>query len=265
MYDFRPPKPSRERLPTMYDLPSEDPEEPGLPDEFHPVQSQLLRETFHSPVIPNDRYFIGTDINLYYDSRHTQWYKRPDWFLVTDVASSATVEEMRWSYVIWQESVTPFLVVELLSEGTEAEDLGQTLRVIDKPPTKWEVYEQILRVPFYVVFDRCVRQMRVFRLEGARYQEMNLSEPKLWLAELQLGLGVWDGIYEGTEGQWLCWYDRNGDWIPTNRAREIQTNLAIEQANLAAEAARSQAEAVQMKADRLAARLRSLGVDPDTI
>jgi hypothetical protein len=105
----------------------------------------------------------------------------------------------------------------------------------------------------------------VFRLEGARYQEMNLSEPKLWLAELQLGLGVWDGIYEGTEGQWLCWYDRNGDWIPTNRAREIQTNLAIEQANLAVEVARSQAEAVQMKADRLAARLRSLGVDPDTI
>ena len=32
------------RLPTMYDLPSEDPEEPGLPDEFHYYQPQLLRE-----------------------------------------------------------------------------------------------------------------------------------------------------------------------------------------------------------------------------
>lgn len=28
----------KEPLPTMYDLPSEDPEEPGLPDEFHYYQ-----------------------------------------------------------------------------------------------------------------------------------------------------------------------------------------------------------------------------------
>ena len=33
-------------LPTMYDLPSEEPGEPGLPDEFHLYQPQLLRETF---------------------------------------------------------------------------------------------------------------------------------------------------------------------------------------------------------------------------
>ncbi|NES73756.1 MAG: Uma2 family endonuclease, partial [Okeania sp. SIO2D1] len=27
--------PAKETLPTMYDLPSENPEEPGLPDQFH--------------------------------------------------------------------------------------------------------------------------------------------------------------------------------------------------------------------------------------
>ncbi len=30
-----PPRSPRETLPTMYDLPSEDLEEPGLPDQFH--------------------------------------------------------------------------------------------------------------------------------------------------------------------------------------------------------------------------------------
>ena len=30
-----PPRSPRETLPTMYDLPSEFPEEPGLPDVFH--------------------------------------------------------------------------------------------------------------------------------------------------------------------------------------------------------------------------------------
>lgn len=35
MYQTDPPRSPKEVLPTMYDLPSEDPEEPGLPDEFH--------------------------------------------------------------------------------------------------------------------------------------------------------------------------------------------------------------------------------------
>jgi hypothetical protein len=42
------PRPPWETLPTMYDLPSENPEEPGLPDEFHNFQPQLLRETCQS-------------------------------------------------------------------------------------------------------------------------------------------------------------------------------------------------------------------------
>jgi len=37
-----PPLPPKEALPTMYDLPSENPEEPGLPDDFHYYQPQLL-------------------------------------------------------------------------------------------------------------------------------------------------------------------------------------------------------------------------------
>jgi hypothetical protein len=44
-----PPFSPRETLPTMYDLPSEDPKEPRLLDAFHYYQPQLLRETFQPP------------------------------------------------------------------------------------------------------------------------------------------------------------------------------------------------------------------------
>lgn len=101
MYQTDPPKPARDPLPTMYDLKSEDPEEPGLPDEFHESQPQLLRETFHLPVWSVDHLFIGTDINLYYESRHPLWYKRPDWFVVLGVQRSSSQEDLRLSYVIW--------------------------------------------------------------------------------------------------------------------------------------------------------------------
>ena len=85
MIQTDPPRSPKEVLPTMYDLPSEDPEEPGLPDEFHALQPQLLRDTFNPPDYPTDQIFVGTDLNLYYDVRHPNWYKRPDWFAVVGV------------------------------------------------------------------------------------------------------------------------------------------------------------------------------------
>ncbi|NES22973.1 MAG: Uma2 family endonuclease, partial [Symploca sp. SIO3E6] len=71
-----PPCSPREVLPTMYDLKSEDPEEPGLPDEFHNRQAQLLSLTFCPPYYPTSQVFCASDLNLYYDLRHPGWYKR---------------------------------------------------------------------------------------------------------------------------------------------------------------------------------------------
>ncbi|MEM8638640.1 MAG: Uma2 family endonuclease [Cyanobacteria bacterium P01_G01_bin.54] len=232
-------------LPTMYDLPSEDPEEPGLPDEFHTFQPTLLTETCRTPQIPLADCFTAQDLNLYYDPRHTLWHKRPDWFLVLGARRVERQEELRWSYVIWQEGVSPYLVVELLSPGTEAEDLGQTLRDIDKLPNKWQVYEQILRIPFYVVYDRKRNNLRVFRLEGHRYRELELSFDQVWLDKLGLGLGLWQGEYQGVEGKWLRWYDEQHVCIPTHAER-------FEQEKQRADMAQEQAETEKQRADALA-------------
>ncbi|MCY7272615.1 MAG: Uma2 family endonuclease, partial [Phormidesmis sp. CAN_BIN44] len=80
MFQTDPPRSPKDYLPTMYDLPSENPEEPGLPDEFHLLQPRLLEETFLPPDYLSEDVFMGSDLNLYYDVRHTGWYKRPDWF-----------------------------------------------------------------------------------------------------------------------------------------------------------------------------------------
>ncbi|WP_019502384.1 Uma2 family endonuclease [Pseudanabaena sp. PCC 6802] len=247
MYQQHPRSPA-ESMPTMYDLPSEDPEEPGLPDEFHDFQPKLLRETCKPIAYPPEEVFIGADLNLYYDGRHPQWYKRPDWFLVLGVTAGDRVENLRWSYVVWQESVNPFVVVELLSPGTEDEDLGSKVREIGKPPLKWEVYERILRVPFYVVFDRYEQQLRIFVLEQARYRSVELDELRYWFEPLELGLGVWAGRYQGIEGQWLRWYDRSGNWIPTDAERSEQAEQQVrEEAQARQQAERQLQEETQAR------------------
>ena len=245
-----PPLPAKLTLPTMYDLPSENPEEPGLPDEFHALQSQLLSRTLRLAEMMSDRIFVGFDLNLYYNVRYPLWYKRPDWFLVLDVPRLYEGTDLRSSYVVWQEGVNPFIVVELLSPGTEKEDLGdfaeseeanpseasetqesngQPTRAI--PPRKWEVYERILRVPYYAVFSRYSNRLRGFKLDGGHYHEqaIDVDNPQFWIPELNLGLGLWQGEFEGINRRWLRWYDALGNWVLTDAERERQKRLELAQ------------------------------------
>ncbi len=240
----------RESLPTMYDLPSENPEEPGVPDLFHSWQADLLSQTFRPPGYPLTQLLVASDLNLYYDVNHPTWYKRPDWYAVLGVPKLYKEQDMRLSYVIWQERTIPYLVVELLSPSTEKEDLGLTQKgEAGKPPTKWEVYEQILGIPYYVVFSRYTDEMRVFELVGSRYQEMSLPQKQVWLPELKLGLGLWRGSYQTVDRQWLRWYDSDDNWIPTPDEQ--------------AEQERQRAEQAEQRAERLLAQLKALGVDPE--
>ena len=256
------PTPLEPTLPTMYDLPSDYPEDPGLPDVFHDYQPQLLRETFRPPEYPPDQVFTASDLNLYYDVEHTRWYKRPDWFAVLGTARLYENRDLRLSYVTWQEPVKPYLVIELLSEGNDAEDLGLTRRIAGGPPTKWQVYEDYLRVPYYVVFSRFNDTMRVFKLSQDGYREIKPFAGRLWLPEAKLGLGCWSGNYEGYDRLWLRFYDVDDQWLPTHAEWE---RIRAEQEHERAEQEHERAEQAEQRAEQLAARLRALGVDPDEL
>ena len=241
----------------MYDLPSENPEDPGLPDEFHIFQPALLSSTLHLPDYANN-YFTGSDIYLYYDSNHTGWYKRPDWFLSIGVPKLYGETELRLSYVVWQEGVSPFVAVELLSPGTENEDLGETEQKEGCPPPKWDVYESILKIPYYIIFDRYTDQLRVHQLKNGQYERLTLPDNKLWIPKLNLGIGVWNGIYEDRKRLWLRWFDENDEWIktPSEQAAAYAKRLEIE-------AQRAQSAEARLAA--LQEKLRAQGLDPDKL
>jgi Uma2 family endonuclease len=48
--------------------------------------------------------------------------------------------------------------------------LSQTVSEQGKPPTKWQVYEEILWVPYYVAFGRYKEELQVFRLIGGHFK-----------------------------------------------------------------------------------------------
>ncbi len=291
-------RPDPATLPTMYDLPSEFPEEPGLPDEFHDFQPQLLSRTLHLQDYATDQKFTGTDLNVYYDIYHTIWHKRPDWFLAVDVPRLYDGYDWRNSYVTWHEGQSPAIIVEFLSLNTEKEDLGRFYRKSDKvpgsdidpnskdlfvalteadkrqmsaPPSKFTVYEQYLKTPHYIVYSRYTRRLRYFRHNGHCYEEQPVSShaPMIWLNDLNIGLGLWDDYYEGMPGPLLRWCDAAGNWflsdIEKERLAKEQERLAKEQERLAKEQERLAKEKAQVRVDKLAAKLRELGIDPDDL
>jgi len=253
-----PPRSPRETLPTMYDLPSEFPEEPGLPDEFHDLQPQLLSRTLSLADYSRDNWFTGSDLNVYFDVHNPLRHKRPDWFLAVGVPRLYDGHDLRRSYVVWQEGKSPSVVVEFLSPNTERGDLGRFYKDSDQipddsPPVqtreegqipeKFEVYERYLRVPHYIVYSRYTRRLRYFKLVGGLYQEQPLQDqnPLIWLDDLSIGLGLWPGEFEGATNLWLRWCDQDGHWLLTDT------------------------EQAQQQAARLAEKLRDLGIDPDDV
>ncbi len=292
-------------LPTMYDLPSEFSQEPGLPDVYHDLQPQLLSATLRLADYAFQERFTGTDINLYYDPEHTLWHKRPDWLVAVGVPYRYNNSDMRLSYVVWDEGVAPSVIIELLSPGTEKQDLGPFYRTSDtidpeapevkeidhwvpdselqrssgngqptaklRPPNKWQVYEEILKVPYYIVFSRYSGELRFFKLIASRYQEqpLNISAPLIWLDDLKIGLGIWQVEYEGHMRPWLRWCDAQGNWLLTpeeteREAKEKALQQAQEQqkrANAEAQRANTEAQRANTEAQRANAEAQRAEVE----
>ena len=170
-------------------------------------------------------------------------------------------------------------MIEFLSTSTRNEDLGLSKRK-GKQPTKWEVYEQILRIPYYFVFDGVTNQLRAYELVGNRYSPLELTDSKVWIPSLSIGLGLWQGEYRGCTRQWLRWYDAQGHWIPTEAERERmekerermakefalqekeRERMAKERERMAKELALQERDQAQQRIEELLECLRQAGINP---
>jgi len=87
------------------------------------------------------------------------------------------------------------------------------------------------------------------------------------LPELEIGIGLWHGTFDGIEYDWLRWFDSEGEWIPTpaevERCRAEVASQEAASAQQEAASARQAAEVERQKAEKLMAQLRALGVEPE--
>ncbi|MDJ0838911.1 MAG: Uma2 family endonuclease [Acidobacteriota bacterium] len=254
---------SADELPDMFDLPSDNPEEPGLPDLIHFYQPALLNATLRT----DKPHFKAADMNLYYDPKHPRRFIRPDWFIAVG-ADPLYQDEQRRSFVMWKEPVPPTLVIEILSYGTEDEDLGTGPPKSNGRMKKYEIYRDIIKVPHYMPFSYEDNDLIYkCRLKNGKYEnEVNFEGDfsRHYIEELDLVLGSWFGTYQGIYGTWLRWFEKDGTMIPTPEELVEQQNVRVKQEIARAEQASARAEAAEKEVERFRSLLISMGINPDT-
>jgi len=93
------------------------------------------------------------------------------------------------------------------------------------------------------------------------YRGAYVPLPSAWMDRVGLGVLLWQGNYEGRENTWLRWSNENDVVILTGKERAEQEYQRAEQANKRAEQERQEKEQALIRAERLAAKMRELGLD----
>jgi Uma2 family endonuclease len=229
----------------------------------HP-QSILLTDSIWSTLqhIHKDGQFaIGQDCGIYWrlSDPPEKGAEAPDWFYVPNVPPMLE-GQVRRSYVMWQEHVVPLIALEFVSGGGSEER--------DRTPKKGKfwVYEQAIKIPYYGIYEVKKSQVEMYRLTNGVYKQMLANKRGHYeIPELGVELGIWKGNYKNLNLPWLRWWDKNGNLLPHAEESQALIQYQIEQERLAKKSALRQMEQERQKKERLAAKLRELGIDPNEI
>ncbi|MCC5635760.1 Uma2 family endonuclease [Nostoc sp. CHAB 5844] len=221
-------------------------DEPELESYQHLQQMLLLLKCLDWWWRDRNDFFCAGNITIYYSPRQrkSEYFRGPDFFVVLD-----TERKARNSWVVWEENGKyPNIIIELLSDSTAATDKG----------LKKEIYQDTFRTPEYYWFDPHNLEFAGFVLLAGKYQPIQ-PNPQGWLWSEQLNLYL--GVFEGK----LRFYTPEGQLIISPEEAVQEEVRRTEQERQRAEQERQRAEQERQRADRLAAKLRELNIDPDTI
>lgn len=220
-------------------------DEPEMESSLHYMQLLLLVSCLEWLWRDCNDFFIGANLTIYFSRQQlrNRDFRGPDFFLVKQ-----TQKRDRNAWVVWEEDGKyPNLIIEL-AQRSRASLLARNVELLSTSTAttdrtlKKDLYQERFRTPEYFWFSPDTLEFEGFRLMGNRYQEITPNaQGWRWSEEL--------GLYLGVEQKQLRYFTWEGDKVPTPEEVASQTQELLEQERI--------------RTERLAQRLRSLGIDPD--
>ena len=212
-------------------------EDEPLESDAHVDQMVVMRDSLRFHYRDRADVFVGANMPVYFSALQVRKrdFRAPDLFVVLGARPGE-----RDFWVVWEEEGrTPDLVVEVLSESTEATDRGR----------KKDLYERVLKVTEYFLYDLRSGHTDGYRLTNGAYEPI-APGPSGRLSSQVLGLevGALDALVDQRAGHWLRFFLPDGRVLPT--AAEAEAQRADSEAHRAeAEAQRAEAEAQRAEAE----------------
>jgi Uma2 family endonuclease len=200
-------------------------DEPPLETELHLRQIILLLKCLEWLWRDRNDFYVAGNLTIYY-SPHQR--KSKDFRGPDFFVVLGTERKTRKSWVVWEENGKyPNVIIEILSPKTADTDKG----------FKKQLYQDTFRTPDYFWFDPNTLEFTGFHLVDGEYQSLEPNnQGHLWSQQL--------GLYLGIHQEQLRFFTTEGQLVPT--PEEV-------------------AERETQRAERLAAKLRELNINPDTI
>lgn len=232
-----------------------------LETEWHTWEFPLLRELIGQAMAEQGRtdFYVGANMFVYYSVEQAREvaeevekgleqraFRGPDVFWVAGVDPRS-----REAWIAWEEDGRlPDVVVELLSPSTAKKDRTD----------KRDLYARVFRTAEYFLYEPKTRRLEGLRLAGRFYQPIPPDENgRLWSEQLGVSLGLWHGVVDARQADWVRLFRPDGSLVPTRTEAATQRAEAehqrAEAANQRAEAEHRRAEAAEAELARLRALL----------
>ena len=263
----------------LISLPPPFPDHTQLPDhdgtfvknfQEHP-QSIILTDSL-GPILakihPDGQYAIGQDCGIYW--RETEPPEKgaeaPDWFYVPNVPPLLN-GEIRRSYVIWREYISPLIALEFASgNGDEERDSTPSSRDSTQKPGKFWVYERIINIPYYGIYEIKSQKLEVYHLVDGVYHLLAPNERGHYpISRLEVELGLWVGNYQNQHQCWLRWWDLEGNLLLTGAERAEIEKQRAEEANQRAESEKQRADNIEQSIKDSVPKLLDMGLTVEQV
>jgi len=249
-------------------------DEPPLESDIHLQQIITLLESLNWLWTEKNDFYAAGNLTIYYSQNQlkSEEFRGPDFFVVL-----GTERKSRKSWVVWAENGQyPNVIIEIVSPSTASQDKN----------LKKEIYQDTFRTPNYFWFDPYNLELVGFDLVKGKYQQIAANERGHLLSEeLGLYLGVNEGVlrFFTAEGELVLLPKETAKQEAQKTLQEAQKALQFQEeaqqeaqrANQAEQKAQEfqkiatqeaqRAQEFQERSERLAAKLRELNIDPDTI
>jgi Uma2 family endonuclease len=212
---------------------------------FSEIQQRLLIDPLHSNQWTERDFWASSNVGIYYAVDKPCIV--PDMFLSFDVRKPETwFDKKDKCYFTWLVGKSPELVVEVISNkvGKESTD-------------KMSIYAQ-MGVLYYVLVDPYLylyeERLNVFYLSEGQYKVIDNSN--FFMSEVNLGILIWEGLFEAEKAPWARWCTKEGDNLYTGAEKsQIEAQRAEQEAR--------RAEQERLRAEKLLAQLKALGLNPE--